>query len=441
MKTKAIILAAGKGTRMHSDTPKVLHKICGEELIQYPMQAVAGSVDEIILVVGYGADEVKACIGDKVQYVEQKKQQGTGHAVMQAESYIEQDDIIIIVAGDMPLLQAKTIGNLKKEIENEGASAVMLTADVGTDATGYGRVLRRENKIIGVIEERDATEEQKAITEVCTSVYAFRANALKEALHSLKNDNSQGEYYLTDCIAYLAKEGNQIGSLSADKEECLGVNDLVQLAEASKIMQRRINEQWMVQGVQIIDPASTWISPQATLERGAIIYPANIIEGKSVIGAEAILYAGNFIESAVVGATSKIGPNAHLRPKTVLGIGCRVGNFVELKNVTLGDGAKVSHLAYCGDGEIGARANISCGVIFSNYNGAQKACTYVGEDAFVGCNANLVAPVQVGNGAYIGAGSTITEDVPDDALAIARERQTTKENWNWIKRIKSQKNK
>lgn len=442
MKTTAILLAAGKGTRMHSNTPKVLHTLCGYEMIRYVMRAVKNSADQTVLVIGHGAEQVEQTIGDQVQYVLQANPQGTGHALIQAKSYLSNDDeLVLIAAGDMPLLSAQTIQRLKQEALSSKASAVVLTT-VLEDAVGYGRIVRDSgNQIQKIVEERDATEQQKQIHEINTSIYCFTTQALRFALSQLNNDNAQKEYYLTDCIEILALRGDTISSVQAASEECMGINDLVQLAEANRLMQKRINQNWMQKGVRIMDPLSVWISPEVILEEDAIIYPNNVIEGNSFIGGETILYSGNFIESAVVGSKSKVGPNAHLRKDAKLGIGCRVGNFVELKNVTLGDGAKVSHLAYCGDGDIGARANISCGVIFSNYDGANKSRTLVGEDAFVGCNANLVAPVEVGDGAYIAAGSTITENVPEGALAIARERQTNKPAWNWLKRIKEKKNK
>lgn len=440
MKTLSILLAAGKGTRMHSNTPKVLHKICGQEMIQYVLDAVGTDQDNTIVVVGHGAEDVQCCIGERAHYVWQENPQGTGHAVMQARDYLAgEEKLVLIVAGDMPLLRSETIQRLCWSMkEKEGVSASVLTVAL-SDPSGYGRVLRREGVVVGVVEERDATEEQKAIHEVNTSVYCFRSSALCDALAELNCHNDQNEYYLTDCIAWLANRGDTIVSVAGEAEECIGVNDQIQLANINQRMQKRINEAWMRKGVQMISPQTVWIDPRAELAPDVILYPNNVIEGKCKIDAGTVLHPGNYIEWAQIGCNSKIGPNAHLRKGAKLGHGCRVGNFVELKNVTLGDGAKVSHLAYCGDGDIGARANISCGVIFSNYNGATKAQTCVGDDAFVGCNANLIAPVHVGDGAYIAAGSTITDDVPNDALAIARTRQTNKKEWCWLERIKGKK--
>lgn len=439
MKTLSILLAAGKGTRMHSDTPKVLHKICGQEMIQYVLDAVGTKKSETVIVIGHGAQEVQQYIGDRAQYVVQENPQGTGHAVMQARDYLlGEEKLVLVAAGDMPLLRPETIQALFHAAAEDHVSASLLTVRLD-DARAYGRILRKDGRVVGIVEERDATEEQKKIDEVNTSVYCFRSHALRDALAELKNENDQNEYYLTDCIGWLAHRGDTIVSVEGHAEECIGVNDQVQLANISQMMQQRINEAWMRKGVQMISPQTIWIDPRAALEPNAVIYPNNVIEGVCTIGAGATLYPGNYVEWAHVGEKSKVGPNAHLRKDAKLGKGCRVGNFVELKNVTLGDGAKVSHLAYCGDGTIGARANISCGVIFSNYNGAQKAQTHVGDDAFVGCNANLVAPVQVGEGAYIAAGSTITDDVPEEALAIARSRQTNKQGWRWLERIKGKK--
>lgn len=440
MNTISILLAAGKGTRMHSPQPKVLHKICGQEMLRYVADAVGTQKENTIIVTGFGAEKVEDAMGIDYRYVLQEEQLGTGHAVMQADAYLNNpDDLVIIAAGDMPLVQRKSIEKMKEKLAVKDCAAVLLCAEL-ENPTGFGRVIVEEdepNSVVAIVEERDATEEQRKIKRINSSVYCFRAGMLKEALGSLKTDNQQNEYYLTDCIAYLRAKGKQVTYVEAEAEDLLGVNSLLDLAQVTKLMQRRINEAWMKQGVQIISPETTLIGPKCCFEAGVEIYPNNVIEGEVSIGAGTVLFPGNFLEDGKIGQNCKIGPNAHLRKGAVLGNNCRVGNFVELKNVSLDDGAKVSHLAYCGDGEIGKRANISCGVIFSNYDGASKAKTIVGDDAFVGCNANLVAPVKVEKGAYIAAGSTITQDVPENALAIARERQTNKPGWNWLERIKN----
>ncbi len=426
-----IILAAGEGKRMRSKTPKVLHTLCGEAMIAHVLRAASIEGAKSVVVVGHGAGDVEAYLGDRVQTAIQTEQRGTGHAVMAARRSIEamEGGYVLVVAGDMPLLRARTLEGLVEWSRNNGAAATVLSA-MADDPKGYGRLIRdMDGNVTAIVEDKDATVEQKLIHEVNTSVWCFEKEALIFALDRIHNDNQQHEYYLTDCAAILTEAGQKVGALPCDPEEALGVNDRVQLATAAKVLQRRINTALMLEGVQILDPDACIVDARAIIEPDVVIYPGNVIEGESRIGAGTVLYPGNFIESATVGESNKIGPNAHLRPKTVTGKGCRVGNFVELKNVVLGDGAKVSHLAYCGDGEIGAKSNISCGVIFSNYDGVRKFRTTIGENVFVGCNANLVAPVTLGDGAYVAAGSTITNDVPSGDLAIARERQTLKSGW------------
>lgn len=428
MKVVSIIMAAGEGKRMKSPLPKVLHKICGQELVRYALCAAAIGEGKSVVIVGCGADEVKAALGTEADYAFQEKQLGTGHALMMARPFLK-EGYALVLAGDMPLLQRETLEVLCALTIEQKYAACVLTAQV-QDPKGYGRILRdEEGSVVAIVEDRDATDAQKAIREVNSSVYCFEISALVEALDALDNHNTQGEYYLTDCIAHIVKSGRKVGARIGCAEECIGVNDLVQLSACAKIMQKRINHAHMRSGVQIIDPDAVYIGAQVSIGAGAIIYPNNVIEGRSRIGEGATLYPGNFIENGIVGEMTKVGPNAHIRPGTVTGKGCRVGNFVELKNVTLDDGAKVSHLAYCGDGSIGKGSNISCGVIFSNYDGKNKFRTIVGEKAFVGCNVNLVAPVEIGDGAYVAAGSTITEDVPAGALGIARERQLNKLGW------------
>lgn len=428
MKLVPIILAAGEGKRMKSPLPKVLHKICDRELVRYALEAAAIGEQKPVVVVGCGAHEVKKALGDEATYALQEKQLGTGHAVMMAREYL-MGDYALVLAGDMPLLRRETLEALCQRAMSEQLAACLLST-VADDPTGYGRILRDEaGNVTAIVEERDASAVQKAIKEINASVYCFEIPALLGALDSLDTHNAQGEYYLTDCIAHFVRNGLKVGALTTCAEECSGVNDRVQLAACSAIMRRRIARAHLLAGVNILDPDATHIGADVVIGENVTIYPNNVIEGKAVIGDGAILYPGNFIEGGVIGAGTKIGPNAHIRPGTVTGKNCRVGNFVELKNVMLDDGAKVSHLAYCGDGSIGKGSNISCGVIFSNYDGKRKYRTVVGEHAFVGCNVNLVAPVEIGDGAYIAAGSTITENVPAGALGIARERQTNKDGW------------
>jgi len=329
----------------------------------------------------------------------------------------------------MPLIRRETIARLAEVTAQRMRVATVLTTEVD-DPAGYGRIVRDEDGgICAIVEERDTTPEQKRIREINSSVYCFESKALLRCLDRLTADNNQQQYYLTDCIEMLVKEGRRVGTQRAPAEECMGVNTRAQLAAAERAMRRRINERHMENGVHLIDPENTYIGYDAFIDPDVVIYPGNVIEGDAQIGEMTLLYPGNFIEGAIIGAGNRIGPNAHLRPGCVIGRSCRIGNFVELKNISLDDGAHVSHLAYCGDGQIGKKANISCGVIFSNYDGFRKQQTVVGDNAFVGCNVNLVAPVNIGDNAYIAAGSTITEDVPAGSLGIARGKQVNKEGW------------
>ncbi len=445
--TIAIVLAAGEGKRMKSNTPKILHKAAGKALSEWVVDAAAEATDQPpVLVIGKNADMVKDYFGERVRYAVQSEPLGSGHAVMAASEYLTGDGYVIVVAGDMPLIQAQTLKHLAQTAADQALGACLLTATVD-DATGYGRVIRGEDGgVKRIVEHRDATEEQKAIREINLSVYCFGAALLREALASLKPNNVQGEYYLTDCIEYISSSGKRIEAVSCvSADEWMGVNDRVQLADAAKKLRRRINNELMLSGVTMIDPDSTYIEASVTVQQDVTIYPGVTLEGTTVIKQGAVLYPGSRIAnstigagttvqnavvlSATVGDNSTIGPYAYLRPGSLIGNGCRVGDFVEVKNAHIKDGAKVSHLSYIGDGEIGEKSNIGCGVVFVNYDGKKKSKTIVGKNAFIGCNANLVAPVTIGDGAYVAAGSTVTKDVEEDALCVARSRQTVIEGW------------
>jgi bifunctional UDP-N-acetylglucosamine pyrophosphorylase/glucosamine-1-phosphate N-acetyltransferase len=445
--TIAVVLAAGEGKRMKSNTPKILHKAAGKALSEWVVDAAAEATGQTpVLVIGKNADAVKEYFGERVRYAVQSEPLGSGHAVMAAGEYLTGDGYVIVVAGDMPLIQAQTLSRLAQTAAKQGLGACLLTAAVD-DATGYGRVIRGEDGgVKRIVEHRDATEEQKAIREINLSIYCFETALLREALASLKPNNAQGEYYLTDCIEYISAKGLRIEAVSCGSpDEWMGVNDRVQLADAAKKLRRRINNEFMVSGVTMIDPDSTYIDSTVTIGQDVTIYPGVTLEGSTVIEQSAVLYPGSRIADSTIGAgttvqnsvvlsstvgdNSTIGPYAYLRPNSRIGNGCRVGDFVEVKNATIKDGAKVSHLSYIGDGEIGEKSNIGCGVVFVNYDGKKKSKTIVGKNAFVGCNANLVAPVTIGDGAYIAAGSTVTKNVEEDALCIARSRQTVIEGW------------
>jgi bifunctional UDP-N-acetylglucosamine pyrophosphorylase/glucosamine-1-phosphate N-acetyltransferase len=441
----AIILAAGEGKRMKSRIPKALHMAAGKPLAGWVVDAAREATKAApVLVIGNGAKQVREFFGDSVRYAVQEKQLGSGHAVMAAREYLDGEGYAIVAAGDMPLIRAETLTAIAQRAMEKRLGACLLTA-IADDPTGYGRVIR-EGGGVRIVEHRDATEEQRAVKEVNLSVYCFYIPALKKALDNLRPDNDQGEYYITDCVHDIVKQGYGAEAVvCGDPDEYIGVNDRVQLAEAARLLRRRINTALMREGVTLIDPDAAYIDAQVTVGMDTVIYPGVTLEGDCVIGAGVTLYPGSRIVSsrvgdgtkvqnsvllnAVVGGNSTIGPYAYLRPGTVVGDGCRVGDFVEVKNSVIHDGAKVSHLSYIGDGEIGEKSNIGCGVVFVNYDGQKKHKTTVGKNAFVGCNVNLVAPVTVGDGAYVAAGSTVTDDVEPDALCIARSRQTVIPGW------------
>ncbi|MFZ5975612.1 MAG: bifunctional UDP-N-acetylglucosamine diphosphorylase/glucosamine-1-phosphate N-acetyltransferase GlmU [Bacillota bacterium] len=454
----AIIMAAGEGKRMKSSLPKVLHKACGRPIIDWVMDAVlsCSSADPVVIV-GSGGERVRAYLGERAQYAVQERQLGTGHAAMMAAPYLHgRTGHVLIVAGDMPLLQRDTVLALCDMAKRNGYAAVMLTA-VMDDPAGYGRVIRSDDGgVSAIIEHRDAGEEVLRVREVNASVYCFEIEAFLRTLKSLSNNNDQGEYYLTDCIGCLVREGRKVGALvAADPAECMGVNDRAQLAQASKVLQERIIRKHMHAGVTFIDPQNTCVEHGVAIGRDTVVYPGNVLEGNTQIGEDCVIYPGCRITNSVVGDGASIqssvlcdcivgnrasvGPFAHLRPGADIGQACRIGNFVEVKNTPVGKGSKVSHLTYVGDGRIGEDCNIGCGVVFVNYDGENKNITVVEDGAFVGCNSNLVAPVTVGKNAYVAAGSTITEDVPGDALAIARSRQVNKEGWSAKRRMEKQK--
>ena len=445
MKVKALILAAGKGTRMKSDIPKHLFDVAGRTMVEWVALAAKAVDDKPVAITSEDNELIKSIMGDSVEYAVQYERLGTGHAVMAAEGYFPESGYIVVLLGDMALLRGESVKNIVEQTKENGWSASVLTA-VTDNPFGYGRIVRSvQGGVEAIVEQRDASPEQLEIGEINTGVMCFDVNALKDALSKLKNNNSQGEYYLTDTIKIMVGQGLTVGAVQCPFEESLGVNDRAQLAEANKIMRCRINTAIMKSGVTMIDPDNTYISGECEIGHDVTIYPGNVLEGKCVIGEGTVLYPNNHIKNTAIGSGcevrsstfidakvgngTKIGPNAYLRPKSVVGDGCKIGDFVEVKNANIGDGTKMSHLAYVGDADLGKNINISCGVIFSNYDGKVKNRVHVEDDAFIGCNVNLVAPLKIGRGSYIAAGSTVTEDVPEDSLAIARSRQTNKENW------------
>ena len=443
-----IILAAGKGTRMKSAHPKVLHQVCGKAMVRHVLDAAeaAGSKRNII-VVGFGADEVRAELGNAAEVVVQAEQLGTGHAVLQAEPLLQDaHGTVMVLCGDTPLLTGALVKKLYEEHEKAGAKATVLTA-VMPDATGYGRVIRTAaGNVEKIVEHKDATEEERAVREVNSGIYCFEKDALFSALKNVGCDNAQGEYYLPDVLSILRERGEKIWAVAADDyEETLGVNSRMHLAQAEKILRRRKNLELMESGVTLMDPESTFVDADVVVGRDTIIYPFTWLEGKTAVGEACTLgpssrftdtKIGNGVTAHFVyaheceiesGAT--MGPFVHIRPDSHISKDVKIGNFVEVKNSNIGEGSKLPHLQYIGDCDMGAGVNMGCGTITVNYDGKQKFRTKIGDNAFVGCNSNLVAPVAVGDGAYVAAGSTITKDVPADELAVARARQKNIPNW------------
>ena len=397
-----------------------------------------------IVVIGHMSDMVREHLGDKAEIALQEEQLGTGHAVMMAEHYIDDEDEVLILCGDTPLIKGETLKEMTK-IKSEGYAAVVMSA-VEDDPTGYGRIIRDESDdFMRIREQKDASEEEKAIKEINAGMYIINGKLLKENLSKLSVNNAQREYYLTDVLEHIKNAGHRIGVYQADKMEIMGVNSRLQLSEAERIMRLDVNKMHMANGVTLIDTNSTYIDKNVKIGRDTIIYPNCHIKGNSVIGEDCIIRENTTIEdshiedhvtiksstilSSKVGARTTIGPYAYLRPKSVLGEDVKIGDFVEVKNAEIGNGSKASHLSYIGDAVVGKNVNIGCGVVFVNYDGKNKFKSIVEDNAFIGSNSNLVAPVTVKEGGYIATGSTVTVDVPEGALCVARAREVIKEGW------------
>lgn len=428
----AIVLAAGKGTRMNSCLPKVLHKAMGKTLICHVLDAVKqAGLANVILVVGHGADEVEAALGNEYCYAIQEPQLGTGHAVQQAVPLLSDDDsAVMVLCGDTPLLTSNTISNLYNYFKQSGADCTVMTALL--DNPGYyGRIIRDKNGYLDrIVEARDANADQLAVSEINSGVYCFNKKALLEVINNISNENMQGEYYLTDAISAIKQQGGLINAfICTDPVEISGVNDRCQLAAAAKVLQMRINKQLMLSGVTINDPQSVYIESGVTVGVDTVIESQVYITGESNIGSACTIGPMVKISDSKVADGCVIGPFTYLRPGTVLGRNVKAGHFVEIKKSTIGDGSKVPHLSYIGDSIIGSGVNIGCGTITCNYDGVNKHSTEIGDDVFIGSNTNFIAPVKIGNKSTVAAGSTITEDVPDKSLAIARARQKNIIGW------------
>ena len=444
----ALILAAGQGKRIKSNLPKVLHKVCGKEMVKHVIDTVKkAEIQDINLIIGKGAELVEEKTKDTgVTYSLQAEQLGTGHAVKCAKKFLEnKSGVVAVFTGDTPLIKQSTVESLINDHINNKNAATILTAMVD-DPTGYGRIVRDESgKVLKIVEHKDCNEEELKIKEMNSAIYCFDIELLVKSLDKLNNNNKQGEYYLTDVIGILKDEGYSIGAVVTDIEETIGVNSRVQLAEAEEILRNRINTIHMENGVTLIDPKTTYIGADVEIGKDTIISPNNILEGNTVIGENCLLYQNSRIKDSVIGnevdiqssviLDSKIGDNttvgpfAYIRPDSIIGKSTRIGDFVEIKKATIGDGTKVSHLTYIGDAEVGSGCNFGCGTVVVNYDGKEKHKTIIGDHSFIGCNTNLVSPVKVGDNTYIAAGSTITAEVKEGDLAVARAKQRNISGW------------
>ena len=452
----SIILAAGKGVRMKSKIPKVLHKVSGKSLIWHVCQATSYiGVEESIIIVGHQAEEVKAEMGTKYKYALQEKQLGTGHAVMQAEPYLSKDvETVVVLCGDTPLLTGAALQKLLKHHQETGAFATILSA-ILEEPSNYGRIVRNAaGQVEMIVEEKDASPREKAIKEINSGTYCLNREALFNALKKITPENKQGEYYLTDVIEILVKNNQKVEAVAVENPvEISGINTRVHLAEAEKAFQKRVNEKWMLEGVTIFDPSVTYIETSVEIGIDTVILPFSCLKGDTKIGEDCIIgpyttlentHVGNAThidsttaDDAEIGSNCSIGPFSYLRPGTKLADDVKIGDFVEIKNSFVDKNSKIPHLSYIGDCTIEENVNVGAGTITCNYDGKDKWQTVIKEGAFIGSNTNLVAPIIVGKNATIGAGSTITHDVPEEALAVARQKQ--KNILDWADRKNQQK--
>jgi len=449
--TAAVILAAGKGTRMKSDLVKVMHSLGGHPMIDYPVEAAReAGASRIVIVTGHQSDKVREYFSgrDEIAFVLQEEQLGTGHAVACASQALAGFiGRILILCGDVPLLKQQTLQEMLARHQTSGAVLTVLTAQMD-NPYGYGRVVKREDgNILRIVEEKDASDAEREIREINSGIYCVESGFLFDTISRLTNDNAQGEYYLTDIVKMAVQAGNSCISWPvADPDEVMGVNDRVQLAAADAIIRKGVNEALMYAGATLIDPGNTYIDKGVKIGRDSIIHPNVHIKGLTEIGDnctiepsvvikgcrignDVIIKAGSVLADAVLHDSISVGPMAHLRPGTVLMNHVKIGNFVETKKATIGEDSKASHLTYLGDATIGKGVNIGCGTITCNYDGVNKHRTVIEDDVFVGSDVQFIAPVTVGRNSLIAAGSTVTKDVPPDSLAIARTPQVNKEGW------------
>jgi bifunctional UDP-N-acetylglucosamine pyrophosphorylase/glucosamine-1-phosphate N-acetyltransferase len=445
MTLSTVILAAGQGTRMKSNLPKVLHKLLGQPMAWYALQAARQvSSEKPVMVVGYGADQVQKTLGDQASYVLQEPQLGTGHAVMQVEPLlIDRSDLVLVIYADMPLLTGTTLAELVDKAHSHDAPITMLTVTTG-EARGFGRILRdASGQVSGIVEEVHATPAQLEIHELNPGVYCFRSSWLWPALKRITL-SPKGEYYLTDLVRMAIDDGYRVASMNlSDPNEAIGINTRIHLAQAESLLRKRINEQWMLAGVTMIDPASTYIEPEVTLGTDTVLWPGTFLRGRTCIGNGCIIGPNTILTDSQVGENCSllasvvecasledhvdIGPYCHLRKGAYLSSGVHMGNFGEVKNSTLGPGAKMGHFSYLGDAQVEANVNIGAGTITCNFDGTHKNPTEIGEGAFIGSDTMLVAPVKVGAGAHTGAGAVVTRDIPPHTLAVGVPARVVKE--------------
>ena len=447
MNKYAIILAAGQGTRIKSKLPKVLHKACGKEMVNHVIDTMrAAELDEVNVIIGKGAELVKERTSSRnVSYSLQEEQLGTGHAVMCTKDFLKgKSGVVAIFTGDAPLIKEDTVKNLIETHIKEENFATLLTSVID-NPTGYGRIIRENNEVDSIVEHKDCSENELKVNEINAGMYCFDIESLLESLDKLSNDNAQGEYYLTDVIGILKSENKKVGAMITDFEETIGVNSRAELSVVEGILRKRINRKHLDNGVTLIDENSTYIGQDVVIGQDTIIYPNTVLEGKTVIGEDCVIYQNSRLNNAVignettiessviidskVGDNTTVGPFAYIRPESNIGNHVKIGDFVEIKKSVIGNNTKVSHLTYIGDAEVGEKCNFGCGTVVVNYDGKKKHKTIIGDNAFIGCNTNLVSPVEVENNSYIAAGSTITDTVKEGSLAIARSRQTNIEGW------------
>lgn len=451
MEKYVVVLAAGKGTRMKSKLYKVLHKVCGKTMVEHVVDAAQGvNPAEIVTIVGTGAGDVEKVLADKSKFAFQEKQLGTGDAVMTAREELgDKDGATLVVTGDTPLFTTDTFNELFKYHAEKGNAATVLTAKA-PNPFGYGRIIRDDQgNVLRIVEQKDGKPEELKVKEINTGVFCFDNKKLFEALKQVNNDNAQGEYYLTDVLEILRNSGERVGAYKMpDFSESLGVNDRIALAQATKTMQRRINEQHMRDGVSFIDPDTAYIDADVKIGNDTVIEGNVVIKGNTEIGSDCYITSGSRIvdskignnvtvtsstvEEAEMDDNTDIGPNSHLRPKAIIRKGAHIGNFVEIKKAEIGENTKVGHLTYVGDATLGKDINIGCGTIFSNYDGVKKFHTNVGDHAFIGAGSTLIAPINVADHAFIAADTTVTKDVNKYDMAIGRGRQVNKPDY-WHK--------